>query len=167
VSEEVDLGYDPSTFVGPLDMKELDEFRNFLEESGQPIHFDPAYLAHLTKFHGGVPAKRCFETVDGQHHVIERFLNFLDPKKDETLGWYNVNVTWTQMEDRLNEFLIPFAALFAGDMLCFDYEAGGRPSVVVWLHEESSEDHPVTSLVASDFDAFLRKLHECDEVEGQ
>jgi hypothetical protein len=163
--EDIDLDYDPSTLVGPLDTDELEEFERFLEESGQPIQFDPAYLAHLSKFHGGVPAKRCFETAEGQHHVIERFLNFLDPKKDETLGWYNVNVTWSQMEDRLNEFLIPFATLFGGDMLCFDYEAGGRPAVVVWLHEESSEDHPATSFVAADFDAFLRTLHKCEETD--
>jgi hypothetical protein len=64
------------------------------------------------------------------------------------------------MEDRLNDYLVPFAALGGGDMLCFDYENGGRPSVVVWLHEESRQDHPVTEYVAANFDEFLTKLYE-------
>jgi hypothetical protein len=67
--------------------------------------------------------------------------------------------------DRINDYLIPFAVLFAGDMLCFDYEnvdseTGGRPHVVVWFHEESEEDAPVTQLVADNFDEFLSVLHE-------
>lgn len=64
-----------------------------------------------------------------------------------------------KIEDRLNEYLLPFAVLFAGDMLCFDYREGSRPAVVVWLHEESAADcTPVTKPVAANFDEFLSLL---------
>jgi hypothetical protein len=62
--------------------------------------------------------------------------------------------------DRLNDYLVPFAELFAGNFLCFDYEGGGRPKVVVWRHEDSRDESPYTEFVAANFDEFLTKLRE-------
>lgn len=156
-----DLGYDPSSLSGPLDLRRVEQVQNYFCESIEPMEFDKSYLRHLTKFHGGVPRRRCFMSVKGNDYVIERFLNFIDPKSDQTRGQYNVEVTWGLILDRLNDYLVPFAELFAGNFLCFDYEGGDRPKVVVWRHEDSREDHPVTELVASNFDDFLTKLYEC------
>jgi hypothetical protein len=158
-----DLGYDPATLLGPLDMELVMHFQKWLQQGGRPIRFDSSYLRHLSLYHGGTPKKRLFRTSTGIEYVIERFLNFVDHKREPVLGWYNVNVVWTQIEARLNDYLVPFAALFGGDYLCFDYEHGGRPSIVVWLHEESREDRPVTKYVAPDFDTFLNHLYELPE----
>ena len=160
MAEKFDLRYDPATLLGALDRGEVQKFQEYLQECDQPIIFDPAYLDHLSRHHGGIPKKRCFRSAAGHEFYIERFLNFVDEKTNKELGWYNVEVTWTQIEDRLNEYLIPFALLFSGNFLCFNHESDGRPTVVVWLHEESSEDEPVTEFVANNFDEFLAKLYE-------
>jgi hypothetical protein len=158
-----DLGYDPASLVGPLDERRVLASQQAFQDREMPIVFDPSYIGHLTRYHGGIPKKRCFKTEEGREYLIERFLHFADEKKGEKdrLGWYHVNVCWSMMVDRLNDYLIPFAVLFAGDMLCFDYERGGRPKVVVWLHEKSKEDAPFTEFVAANFDEFLSKLYEC------
>ena len=85
---------------------------------------------------------------DGVEYVIERFLHFMDEKKGDKdrLRWYHVNVCWSMMLDRLNDYLIPFAALFAGDMLCFNRrEWREAQRSFVWLHEKSKEELPVTA----------------------
>jgi hypothetical protein len=164
-----DLGYDPASLVGPLDMNRVLASQRAFQDRGMPIVFDPAYIRHLSAYHGGVPKKRCFKTREGYDHVIERFLHFADKKgSPDKLGPYNVDACWGMMIDRINDYLIPFATLFAGDILCFDYEnvdseTGVRPRVVVWFHEESEEDAPVTQLVADNFDEFLSVLHECED----
>jgi hypothetical protein len=156
-----DLGYDPSSLLGPLDIRRMEKFQKYISGANeQQLEFDPAYLRHLAKYHGGRPKKRWFFSAKENDYVIERFLNFIDPKSDDVLGEYNVEVTWGMICDRLNDYLIPFALLFAGNFLCFDYEGGGRPKVVVWRHEDSREDSPATEFVAANFDEFLTKLRE-------
>jgi hypothetical protein len=157
-----DLGYGATSIVGPLDMRCVLASQQGFQDRGMPITFDPSYIRHLKRFHGGVPRKRCFVATDGREYVIERFLHFADETKAERnqLEWYHVNVSWGLMLDRLNDFLIPFAVLFAGDMLCFDYEHGVKPRVAVWLHEKSREDAPFVVYVAANFDEFLGKLYE-------
>ncbi len=51
--------------------------------------------------------------------------------------------------------IIPFAVLFAGDLLCLDYRESETPSVCVWFHEESEEWNPVTEKVADSFSEFM------------
>jgi hypothetical protein len=160
MAETMDLNYDLGTLLGPLDMSRVENVQTQFQRLGMPIDFDQSYLRHLSAYHGGVPKKRCFSSQSGRGYFIERFLNFIDHHQNPTLGWYNVSVTWTQIEDRLNEYLVPFAVLFAGDCLCFNYEYEGRPQVVVWLHEQSRQNAPVTDFVAANFDVFLLLLHE-------
>jgi hypothetical protein len=163
MTSEIDLGYDPSSLVGPLELQRVRKLEKYLQDSEMPVVFDTSYVQHLYKYHGGVPKKRCFQTVEGDEQVIDRFLNFVDHKADEENGGYNVGVVWTLIEDRLNDYLVPFAALGGGDMLCFDYHPSGRPSVVVWRHEESRQDRPVTEFVAANFDDFLLKLYDAEK----
>ena len=61
-------------------------------------------------------------------------------------------------DDRMGPYLMPFAELFAGDLLCFDYENEGEPKVVLWFHELSRPGEPYVELVSNSFDEFLFKL---------
>ena len=71
----------------------------------------------------------------------------------------------TQVEERIvsnpelvGYEIIPFAVLFAGDLLCLDYREAETPSVCVWFHEESEEWNPVTEKVAESFSEFMDML---------
>jgi hypothetical protein len=150
-----DLEYDTNSFAGPFSETEMREFESWLQRCGaKEVKFDPTYLAHLRQFHGGVPGRRYFKTANGTGHVITRFLNFLPDEDDTVLAQYNVSGTWGLMEDRMGRFLIPFAELFGGDMLCFDYRSS-PPQVVVWDHERSSQGNPHTDFVTQSFTQFL------------
>lgn len=163
-AKEVDLGYNPRTYAGRFQEREARSLERWLRDcQSDRIRFDPAYLAHLRKHHGGVPAKRYFRTARGTAHVVERFLNFARDD-DAPAAQYRVANTWGLLEERLGTHLVPFADLFAGDFLCFDYARAGRPRVVVWIHEVSGPGEPHTELVARDFDAFLGLLS--DEAAG-
>ncbi|EKY5046501.1 SMI1/KNR4 family protein, partial [Listeria monocytogenes] len=96
-------------------------------------------------------------------YAIDRFLCFLKTPRDNELGMYDIDVTLTQLEDRLtdNEDLIgvdilPIAVLFAGDFVCLDFRKDrNNPNVVVWNHEESAELEPVTYFVTNTFSDFV------------
>jgi hypothetical protein len=169
--EDPDLSYDPKTFVGQFDESALRKFEAWLNRNGYfkgRFKFDPSYVAHLKSHHGGVPRKRCFNTVDGVDKVVDRFLHFADLENDNPLADYAVEQMWSFASDRFGGFLMPFAILFAGDMLCFDYSRPGRPRIVVWFHEQSPPDEaPYTEFVAENFDEFLGKLHELPPASEQ
>jgi len=151
-----DLEYHPNSFAGPFSKKEAKGFESWLQRcQAKEIKFDPDYLEHLPRFHGGAPGRRYFKTAKGTGHVITRFLNFLPDENDSTLAQYNVSGTWGLIEDRLGELHVPFAELFGGDMLCFDFRAI-PPQIVVWDHERSTEGNPYTESVAESFAAFLK-----------
>ena len=144
--KDVDLQYEPKSFAGSFVPGELKEFEGWFRESSKKrkgFAFDPSYVAHVKKYNGGIPGKPYFRTAKGTPHVVERFLNFADMKNSGVLAEYHVGAVWTSIEERLGAYLVPFAVLFSGDFLCFDYEAGGRPKVVVWFHEKSPPDEPV------------------------
>lgn len=159
MTRDVDLLYDPTSFAGPLDEGRLRAFEKWLHEDGYPaIHFGQSYVEHLRTFHGGRPGKRYFWTENGTAHVVVRFLNFLPSSSTNPLAHCSVPCTWSMFDDRLEPHLMPFAELFAGDLLCFDYEKAGEPRVVVWFHELSRPGKPYVEVVANDFDDFLSKL---------
>jgi len=159
MEDSIDLHYDLGSTVGPLDYSVVKGFESWLHQSEcERIHFENTYINHLRMAHGGVPGKRYFRTVLGTPHVVERFLNFVDSGCENAIRQYSVPCVWSDIEDRLGPMLMPFAELFAGDYLCFDYRLDGRPQIVVWSHELSNDDLPHTELVADNFDAFLQKL---------
>ena len=114
---------------------------------------------------GAIPESRVFKC-NNREFVVDRFLNLLREPNESDLGMYEIDVTHTQLEDRLtdNEELIgidilPVAVLFAGDFVCLDFrEDRKNPTVVVWSHEESAELEPITYYVADNFGDFLRLL---------
>lgn len=162
--ETRDLHYDESTLLQPLDMNEVHRVEDWLRRSGEMIiPFDHEYLEHLTRFHGGVPALRVFDTQSGQDHLIERFYNFSVVERPDPLVDFKVFTVWSQIDDRLGPYLLPFAELFGGDILCFDYTNGFPPSVVVWLHDQSEPDTPVTDFVAETFNSLLELLRAVND----
>lgn len=117
------------------------------------------------QFNGGKPINGEF-LCNNHSYVIDRFLCLLIEPNKNVLGMYDIDVTLTQIEDRLtdNEDLIgvdmlPIAVLFAGDFVCLDYRADKqKPSICVWSHEESYELDPVTYNVTESFDSFIEML---------
>jgi hypothetical protein len=156
-----DLDYVEDSFVGPFHWQTVTNFEGYLHRCGwTSIVFDESYLKYLAQYHGGCPRKRYFDTSFGTDHVLERFHHFDDALPHESpLRVYNVQRAWSDASDRLGLYLMPCAELFAGDMLCFDHSQPGRPKVVVWFHEQSTEDAPYTEFVADNFDEFLKLLH--------
>jgi SMI1-KNR4 cell-wall len=155
-----DLHYDPKSIVGPLNENEVKDFQDWLHGSGYPIRFELPYIQHVKEHHGGIPAKRYFRTAIGTADSITRFLNFLGAGSDPVLQQYSVECTWSNINEHLGKHLMPFAELFAGDMLCFDYTKGGRPEIVVWFHELSEPGQPHTEFVSKNFDEFLDMLDD-------
>jgi hypothetical protein len=155
----IDLDYDPASYAGEFSEDEMRAFEQWLQKCRSPqIRFDPEYLQHMRSHHGGIPRMRYFQAQKGTSQVIIRFLNFLPEEANGPLVQYRVEGTWGLIEDRLGTFLIPFAELFGGDMLCFDYSTTGNPGVVFWDHERSREGRPYTEPVASNFTHFLSML---------
>lgn len=147
------LEFEPGTIAGPPSTAYVKKKERML---GNP--FDPAFLAFLQEHNGGVPKQRLFK-VGRNEKVLERFLCLLPDYEDNALGDYDIGVVWSDIEDRLSDFLVPFAAVFAGDFLCFDHEDANPPRVVLWNHDLSEEDEPSTVPVADSFEAFLGMLY--------
>jgi len=158
MNEELKLEFESDTDAGPLDEDYIEDTEDMLN-----LEFTPEFITFLKNHNGGVPKKRYFR-LGKNVKVVEQFLCiFSNYKEDEKFGQFDIGVVWSQIEDRLNEFLIPFAALFPGDFLCFDYENGEAPTVVLWIHDQSGEGEPATKPVADSFEQFLAMLTDNGE----
>ncbi len=151
---DVDLEIEDDTCAGELKPQAVSEIEKMI---GQRLNSD--YVEFLKRCNGGSPRKRYFD-VGGNSKVVERFLCILEDYKTNSDGAYDVGVVWSQIEDRLNSYLVPFAALFAGDFLCFDYaKQPHNPAVVLWDHDLSDEKKPHTKFIAEDLNDFLKMLY--------
>lgn len=134
---------------------------------------------------------RFLSLIDQKSKLPGKFLpHFEDPSVDERvmrsiaaiIGFESA----TSRALHYGERLIPFAALYVGaahpdemcmdryyvDFLCFDYEKGGEPPVVLWISEKANEDFirfdegeidepnykKFTKPIAKTFSEFLGKL---------
>lgn len=127
------------------------------------LKFPQNFLNFLEKNNGGIPVKQLFK-VGGEEKVLERFLCLVSDYKVNEFGSYDIGVIWSYIFDRLNKNLLPFAAVFAGDFLCFDFaDNKENPRVALWYHELSDEKDPYIIPVSEDFDEFLKILYEDTE----
>lgn len=144
---------DPQSSAGPVNQDEI-----AFTERVYEFHFDPLYLQQLEQCNGGVPQKKYF-AASGTIKVIERFLCVIaNVSENRRHGGNDMGVVITQIEDRLGDAMVPFAALFAGDYLCFDAAQSDPPQIVVWDHERSRPGAPVTISVADDYASFVSLL---------
>ena len=131
----------------------------------------------LLKYNGAVPITYVLP-FDSNKYVIERFLCLLEDCENNIDGWYDIEVVIAQIFDRLadNEGMgmnvVPIAYMFAGDFICLDYRKEGmdfreneNPSVVIWDHEESEIDNPVTIKIADSITEFFDMLIEGEDDE--
>lgn len=146
------------TIIYPLPSDELFERK----EKFWRVTLPKDFVDFMKENNGGRPVDGVF-VCKNHEYVIDRFLCFLKNPRENELGMYDMDVTLSQLEDRLtdNEDLIgadilPIAVLFAGDFVCLDFRKDRKqPNVVVWNHEESGELEPVTYYVASTFSEFI------------
>lgn len=125
------------------------------------------FLQFIENNNGGCPKKDSFIHL-GRERLIERLLPLMDdPNSDESQGQYDMAVVETQIGERLASdpdqigcTLIPFATLFSGDFLCFDYRKNKEfPIVVLWDHNKSEEFAPHTEPVANSFLELISNLY--------
>jgi len=121
------------------------------------VPLDKAYLAFLKQHNGGVPRQRYFP-MGRNTKVVERFLCIAERGAPAPASTYDVSAVWGLIRARLAPKQVPFAVLFPGDFLCFDYQPGPAPRVVWWVHEASTPAEERTTTVAPSFDAFLAML---------
>ena len=134
----------------------IDYVRSVEKEIG--IRFPASFIDFMMASNGGVPVPQFFD-LGANTHVVERLLSFVPDYKTHALGCYDIEVVWSQIEGRLTSDLCPFAALFAGDFLCFKVGSDGEATVVMWDHESSDEGSPALIPVAQNFESLLRMLH--------
>lgn len=124
------------------------------------------YKKFIVNYNGVVPESNVFNH-ENRDRIIERFLPWLfDPKEYGDIGWMDINVVISQIDTRLVDDedlvgvnVIPFAVLFGGDFLCFDFRKNiNSPSVVIWNHETSEELEPDLMYVCQDFQTLLGML---------
>ena len=150
------------TAAEPLRMERAESVARMVEND-----FPDSWIEFLKQNNGGVPRAKYFEVGENQK-VLTFFLCLDSDYRESPTGETDIGVVWSQIEDRLNEYLVPFAAVFGGDFLCFDFEGEDEepldvPKIVVWNHDLSEEDEPVTDFVADDFETFLTMLSEGEE----
>jgi hypothetical protein len=125
----IDLGYDPDTLAGPVDPRVV----RWIEEHRR--RFDPSYLDHIQRFHGGIPGKQYFDTPQGETMRVGRFLTLVDeetplpPPFCPSWQYPNRDVridrsVLTLIDEEgpscrqllAGEDILPFAALYRGDL---------------------------------------------------
>ncbi|MDJ0907683.1 MAG: SMI1/KNR4 family protein [Woeseiaceae bacterium] len=136
---------------------DIESIRSAEDEIG--FRLPESYVEFILSTNGGIPKRRYFNSERGPQ-VVERFLSFVPDYKVNELGDYDVEVVWTQIWDRLESGLCPFAALFAGDFLCFTLDDPGNGRVVLWDHELSDYRSPALTPIAENFEALVEMLSE-------
>lgn len=147
------INIEPGSSASSLSLVRLEKVQKNLG-----VSFPQDYVGFLRDTNGGIPLNKYF-SLEKNVKVVERFLSIVDGYRENPLGMYDVEVVWSQIEDRLDDSLVPFASLFAGDFLCFLFRENSEPEVVIWDHERSRENMPFLLSVAPSFSSFARMLY--------
>ena len=156
----------PGTIQPPPSNATVEDFQTFWK-----VSLPSEYVDFLCTTNCGAPLQHCFGLQD---NVIDRFLGlFDDPRTMGPVGSYDIDVTISQIEDRLisedelerecDVAVVPIASMFGGDHVCLDFRHSAVPTVCIWSHEESEPGAPVFRHVAHSFGEFLAMLHSPPE----
>jgi len=154
---------DINTVVLPLPSNKLLD----VVEQSLRISFPETYRVFIKEYNGAVPITNIF-SFNQYEYLIEKFLCILDDSESDSInGCYDMEVTITQIgerlindEDLMGMNVIPIAALFSGDFVCLDFRETKEPTVVIWFHEESEEFSPATQKLALNISEFFEMLKE-------
>jgi hypothetical protein len=102
------------------------------------VKLPPDYKQMIKRNNGASPETKAFK-VKSHSYALIRFLCILEAPENNEAGTFDIDVTWTQLEDRLTDdgdllgvALLLIAMLFAGDFVCLDYRnSRDNPSVCV------------------------------------
>jgi SMI1-KNR4 cell-wall len=147
------IDFEPNTSASPLDTARVEHV-----ESELRLRFPIGFAEFLRTNNGGRPIQKYFK-FGLNEWVIEEFLCLATDYKTSPVGHSDIEVVWSQIEDRLTEKLCPFASLFGGDFVCFNSDEPGEPTVVIWNRELSEFGTPTFTKVAKSFDEFLSLLY--------
>lgn len=123
------------------------------------------YKKFIELNNGGIPEESIFNC-NNRAYKLTRFLCILEDPEETELGMFDIDVTWSQLDERLTDdgdligvALLPIAVLFAGDFLCLDFRnSRENPIVCVWDHSNSNEFDPICYHVADSFEEFISLL---------
>ncbi|MDE6731000.1 MAG: SMI1/KNR4 family protein [Oscillospiraceae bacterium] len=131
------------------------------------IVFPEDYINFIKENNGAIPVTNKF-LYHNHEYLIERFLCLLNEEQANHFaeGCYDIGVVTLELEGRLvfdeedtGVPIIPIAALFAGDFVCFNFKNGlKKPEVCIWYHEESEEFFPEIKKIANTFTEFLNMI---------
>lgn len=153
------LNFSPKVNAGEFDDALVAETESMLGH-----RFPPDFVALMKLHNGGIPKHKFFR-MKNNVKVLDQFLAFVPDYQTNPYGDLDIGVVWSNIEDRLTDNLVPFAMVFPGDYLCFDFQDGEPPKVVLWIHDRSTEANPATVEVAANLTAFLSMLIDEDEVK--
>lgn len=127
-------------------------------EDAMGIKFPHSYIDFLHLNNGGEPVQRFFKT-GANEKVVERFLSLVEDYRQNQFGLFDIEVVWSQIEDRLDDGIWPLAVVYSGDFLCFDCRGLPSPRVVLWEHQSWGADALEPTVVADSFEQFLEMLY--------
>ncbi|HXH31030.1 MAG TPA: SMI1/KNR4 family protein [Bacteriovoracaceae bacterium] len=150
----LEIAYEEDDAADEID---LDHVSSVQEQLGQ--EFEPDYLDFLGHRNGGRPIRKYFKA--GKHKkAVGKFLCIIEDCETSDHGDDDVSVVWSQINERLNEHLIPFASVEnSEDFLCFNYEnKKDIPEIVLWRGLESTDGNPELIPIATTFRKFVSNL---------
>jgi hypothetical protein len=156
------MNFEIESYVKPLPSEILLDNNEKFWKVSLPLDF----RQFMMKYNGCIPKNRQLK-INNHEYFIERFLCILDDPQENDFGMYDVDVVWSQLDERLffhddilGVELLPIAILFAGDFICLDFSQDRlSPSICIWYHEESYELEPSIQKVADSFSEFLEMLY--------
>ncbi|MDM5186415.1 SMI1/KNR4 family protein [Bacillus sp. DX4.1] len=136
-------------------------------EGNLEVKFPSAFCTFIKKNNGAIPITK-YITYKNNRYVVERFLCILDNRSENSKGMYDIKVVFSQLDERMisngdltSSEIVPFAALYAGDFVCIDYQKNQTsPEICIWYHEDSGEFEPVTEKIANNMNEFFEMLSE-------
>lgn len=171
VEDMVDLNYDTSSLCGPVDMRVV----RFIEKY-RGNKFDPSYLKHVQKWHGGIPGQQYFDAQDGKTYRVGRFLTVVDEKtklqpparpsweyrdRDIRIDWSVL--TWIDEEGPCRqvfsgEKLLPFATLYYREHHPDEMGIGeyGIVDLLAFIYEGKTRPRVVVNLARKSLDELFR-----------